>query len=113
MADKKKKKIRFSLQTLLSRWKKVTQILLVVISSKVMHWCIIMVMFAASVWLLYSNMWLPLNQEKGLPPGVSPRNPQIQEEMLRELHVLRAARVQHTDISFINAVNYLRHPAKE
>ena len=113
MAIKKGRNLKVSAQAWLSRSKKPIKVLLIVVSSRTIRWFVIMLLFGVSVWLLYTNMWLPLNHVNGLPPGVSPRNPEVQEDMLRELHIQRAERVQHTKRSYINALNYFQVPKEE
>ncbi len=52
-------------------------------------------------WLLFNNVWRPLQQEVGLPPGVSNQNPVLQEDLLQGINEGRQHRLQYRSKSYI------------
>jgi hypothetical protein len=47
-------------------------------------------------WLMYVNVWEPLQQEITLPPGISHQNPQLDEASLQGISRARAERAAYS-----------------
>lgn len=59
------------------------------------RWFLIVLGLIMAAWLGWQSGWLPLQQEAPLPAGVTPRNPELDVELLETINDQRLDRVQH------------------
>ena len=61
---------------------------------------VILVMLVIATWLLYQNLWRPLQEEITLPAGVLDTNPLLRSELLQGINEDRAERSRYQPGSY-------------
>jgi type II secretory pathway component PulM len=91
------------------------QSVLRLLASSAARLVVIIAAFLLALWLLYSSVWQPLQQEIDFPSGISRDNPAVQTDLLRDVHVGRDARSRHVVRSYAGYAklfNILSQPAE-
>lgn len=83
--------------------RRVGSVALVIARGRVVRMVLAGLTLLAAGWLVFSNVWQPLQQSVGLPVGVTPRNPELDSSALNAINAQRAERASHQAPTFIEA----------
>jgi len=88
-------------QTRRDRVKKAGLGLLTFLAGTTVFYVLMITAVIVSGWLIFSNVWLPLQQAVGLPAGIAEQNPALQSEFIQGINDGRVNRLEYRPNSYV------------
>lgn len=79
-----------------ARWRWLGRRMVLGLGMRTTRWVMLAVAVAYLGWLLFGSVWQPLRQPVLLPAGVSGNNPEVNNDVLKQITAARVERSEYT-----------------